>query len=92
MVTLERLLTIFYNSQATGLAQIYEDVLNPECLYQGEPAINNIATTSHAQVTVGISTRLKVRLSIYRAMSRILNRKILAWMSPAQPHVTSRRP
>jgi hypothetical protein len=81
---------IFYNTQATGLAQIYEDILDPELIYQGAPAANS-KTSSHAQITVGISTRLKVRLSIYRGIPRIMNRKILAWMTPAQPSLPSRR-
>jgi hypothetical protein len=69
-------LLLFYNSQAKGLAQIYESVMNPRVIYQGAPFANSVATTSHQEVTISLVSRLDVRLSIYRGLGRIITRTV----------------
>lgn len=69
-------LLLFYNSQAKGLAHIYEAALNPQLIYQGPPVINSFATTSHSEVKVSLVSRLDVRLGIYRGLGLIINRRI----------------
>jgi hypothetical protein len=82
---------LFYNAQAKGLARIYEEILKPERIYQGAPAISPTVSTAHAAITVGMVSRLNMRLCFYRGLGWVMGRKLMGWMTPSQPYAPSRR-
>lgn len=70
-------LLLFYNAQAKGLSQFYEKAMNPRLVYRGKPMENATATTSYAEVTISMVSRLDVRLCLYRGISHLLSKRML---------------
>ncbi|HET9236689.1 MAG TPA: hypothetical protein VFO10_05540 [Oligoflexus sp.] len=85
-------LLLFYNSKAKGLAQMYQDFMKPATIYQGPPAVQQGAATAHAEITVGMVSRLNMRMALYRGLGSVIARKILGYVTPSQPYAPSRRP
>jgi hypothetical protein len=81
-------LLLFYNAKAKGLGQMYQDYMKPETIYRGAPASNQGVTTAHAEITVGMVSRLNMRLAFYRALGKIMARKLLSYATPSEdmPH------
>lgn len=65
--------------------------LKPERIYQGAPASSTGATTAHAEITVGMVSRLNMRLCFYRGLGWVMGRKILGWLTPSRPYTPSHR-
>jgi hypothetical protein len=84
-------LLLFYNSKAKGLAQMYQDFMKPEIIFQGPPVVQQGAATAHAEITVGMVSRLNMRMALYRGLGSVIARKMLSFVTPSQPYAPSRR-